>query len=60
MSDLPHDGQATGEVVARAPWLTQGYRKDPQNSEAFWAGGYLHTQDIGTSTRTAICRSPIG
>src|SRR4051795_293470 len=47
MSDLPHDGQAAGEVVVRAPWLTQGYLKDPRNSEALWAGGYLHTNDIG-------------
>jgi fatty-acyl-CoA synthase len=47
MADLPHDGQAAGEVVVRAPWLTQGYLKDQRNSEALWAGGYLHTNDIG-------------
>ncbi len=47
MNDLPHDGKTVGEVVARAPWLTQGYLKDPQNSEALWRGGYLHTGDIG-------------
>ncbi len=48
MNDLPHDGVSQGEVVARAPWLTQGYLKDPKNSEALWQGGYLHTGDIGT------------
>ena len=48
MNDLPHDGKTVGEVVVRAPWLTQGYLKDPQNSEALWRGGYLHTGDIGT------------
>lgn len=47
MNDLPHDGKTVGEVVVRAPWLTQGYLKDPQNSEALWRGGYLHTGDIG-------------
>ncbi len=48
MRDVPHDGEASGEVVARAPWLTQGYLHDPANSEQLWRGGYLHTGDIGT------------
>src|SRR6266699_2440823 len=47
MHDMPHDGEASGEVVARAPWLTQGYLNDPANSEQLWRGGYLHTSDIG-------------
>ncbi|MBK7540725.1 MAG: fatty acid--CoA ligase [Candidatus Competibacteraceae bacterium] len=47
MNDLPHDGKTPGEVVVRSPWLTQGYLKDPQNSEQLWRGGYLHTGDIG-------------
>jgi fatty-acyl-CoA synthase len=44
---LPHDGQNTGEVVVRTPWLTQGYLKDRQKSEELWDGGWLHTGDIG-------------
>jgi fatty-acyl-CoA synthase len=47
MNDAAHDGTATGEVVVRSPWLTQGYLKAPQASEELWAGGYLHTSDIG-------------
>ncbi len=47
MSDVAHDGATTGEVVLRTPWLTQGYLDAPQASEELWAGGYLHTQDIG-------------
>ena len=46
MNDVPHDGVSPGEVVVRAPWLTQGYLKDPVNSETLWAGGWLHTGDI--------------
>ncbi|MFT5697309.1 MAG: fatty-acyl-CoA synthase [Desulforhopalus sp.] len=42
-----HDGKSVGEVVARAPWLTQGYLKDQEKSEELWAGGWLHTGDIG-------------
>ena len=48
MNDLPHDGQAVGELVARAPWLTQGYLQDPEGSEKLWAGGWLHTGDLAT------------
>lgn len=48
MSDAPHDGKATGEVVVRAPWLTQGYLSNPDASAELWEGGYLHTKDIGT------------
>jgi fatty-acyl-CoA synthase len=47
MKDVAHDGKASGEIVARAPWLTQGYLKNPEASETLWAGGYLHTNDIG-------------
>ena len=47
MQDVAHDGKATGEVVVRAPWLTQGYLKSPAAAEELWAGGYLHTSDIG-------------
>ncbi|MBR7959599.1 fatty acid--CoA ligase [Burkholderia vietnamiensis] len=45
--DVPHDGRSAGEVVVRMPWATQGYLGDAQASAALWAGGYLHTNDIG-------------
>lgn len=46
LDDLPCDGKAQGEIVLRAPFLTQGYFKQPEASEDLWAGGYLHTQDV--------------
>jgi fatty-acyl-CoA synthase len=46
MQEAAHDGRAYGEIVVRAPWLTQGYLNNPDASEQLWAGGYLHTQDI--------------
>ena len=47
MNDVAHDGKTPGEVVVRAPWLTQGYFKNPEASKALWSGGYLHTNDVG-------------
>ena len=47
MEDVPHDGKTTGEIVARAPWLTKGYLNDAQASDELWDGGYLHTGDVG-------------
>ncbi len=49
MESLPDDGQSVGEIVVRAPWLTQGYLKDPDNSEKLWQGGWLHTGDVAWS-----------
>ncbi len=46
-NSMPHDGKSTGEVVVRAPWLTQGYYKDAKQSEKLWTDGWLHTGDIG-------------
>lgn len=47
LNDVPHDGKTRGEVVVRAPWLTQGYIDNAEASEQLWACGYLHTDDIG-------------
>jgi fatty-acyl-CoA synthase len=47
MRELPRDGKAVGEVVARAPWLTGGYVDDLDSSRALWQGGWLHTKDVG-------------
>jgi fatty-acyl-CoA synthase len=50
MKDTPRDGASSGEIVVRAPWLTNGYFNDPDASEQLWVGGYLHTNDIGVIT----------
>ena len=56
MNQLPHDGQSAGEIVVRAPWLTGGYFDNPDASEQLWAGGYLHTNDIGVITPDGYLR----
>ena len=47
LNEVPHNGKTPGEIVVRAPWLTQGYVDNAEASEKLWAGGYLHTDDIG-------------
>jgi fatty-acyl-CoA synthase len=51
--EAPRDDRTSGEIVARAPWFTQGYFKDHANSERLWEGGWLHTQDVA-------CRNEAG
>jgi fatty-acyl-CoA synthase len=45
-NEVPWDDKSTGEVVARAPWFTQGYWKETANSEKLWEGGWMHTLDV--------------
>ena len=44
---LPSDDQSVGEVVVRSPWTTPCYVGDPAASAELWAGGVLHTRDVG-------------
>ena len=43
MEKLP---QRWASLVLRAPWLTEGYYKEPQKGTELWAGGWLHTGDL--------------
>lgn len=45
---VAHDGVAQGEIVARAPWLTQSYFKQPDKGKELWEGGWLHTGDVAS------------
>ncbi len=56
MNDVPHDGMATGEVVARAPWLTDGYLHNPAGTADLWRGGWLHTGDVGNISADGTLR----
>jgi fatty-acyl-CoA synthase len=46
MADVPRDSKTLGEIVVRAPWLTDGYYKEPERSDQLWSGGWLHTGDL--------------
>ncbi len=47
-NDVPHDGRAVGEVVARGDGIMQGYWRQPEATRAAFAGGWFHTGDVAT------------
>lgn len=54
--DVPHDDKTAGEIVVRAPYLTQGYLKDHVHSEKLWAGGWMHTNDVACVDKNGSIR----
>ena len=44
---VPQDGQTMGEVFMRGNIVMRGYMKNRQASDAAFAGGWLHTGDLG-------------
>ncbi len=52
----PSDNISPGEIVVRAPWLTQGYLKDYKASERLWEGGWLHTGDVAVRDELGFVR----
>jgi fatty-acyl-CoA synthase len=43
----PHDGEATGEVEVRGPWVASAYFDDPEGGADKFRDGWLRTGDIG-------------
>ena len=46
-SELPWDGEATGELEVRGPWIASDYYEDPAGPEKFH-DGWLRTGDIAS------------
>ncbi len=46
--DVPHNGSSTGELILRAPWLTESYFKEPERTQDLWKGGWLYTGDVAS------------
>jgi len=46
--DVPADGQAIGEIIARSDGVMQGYWKQPEATAEALRGGWFHTGDMAT------------
>ena len=46
--DVPHDGQAIGEIIARSDGVMQGYWQQPEATAQVLRGGWFHTGDMAT------------
>ncbi|HXX43963.1 MAG TPA: long-chain-fatty-acid--CoA ligase [Candidatus Acidoferrales bacterium] len=46
--DVPRDGKAIGEIVARSDGVMKGYWKQPEATAEVMRGGWFHTGDIAT------------
>ncbi len=44
--ELPWDGESTGELQVRGPWITGSYYNDDRSAESFTADGWLRTGDV--------------
>jgi fatty-acyl-CoA synthase len=56
LNEQPRDNVSAGEIVVRAPWLTQGYLKDHKASERLWERGWLHTGDVAVRDELGYVR----
>jgi fatty-acyl-CoA synthase len=44
--EVPHDGQAMGELVVRGPWVTGAYYNDERSADSFTPDGWFRTGDV--------------
>ena len=47
MQAVPADGETIGEVMFRGNIVMKGYLKNPEATEAAFAGGWFHSGDLG-------------
>ncbi len=46
--ELPQDGNSSGEILLRGPWITRSYYNAPETKESFTEDGYFKTGDAGS------------
>ncbi len=47
-NELPHDGESSGEILLRGPWVSGSYYKAPGSEVQFTEDGYFRSGDVGT------------
>jgi fatty-acyl-CoA synthase len=47
-NDVPRDGQAVGEIIARGDGVMEGYWKQPEATAQAMRGGWFHSGDLAT------------
>jgi fatty-acyl-CoA synthase len=53
---LPWDGETSGEVQVRGPWIARQYYNDERGATSFTADGWLRTGDVGVVTPDGYVR----
>jgi fatty-acyl-CoA synthase len=53
--EVPWDGESTGEIEVRGPWIASSYYNDPSGDDKFH-DGWLRTGDIGALDRAGYLR----
>ena len=46
--EQPWDGESSGELQVRGPWIASGYYNDERSPESFTEDGWLKTGDVAT------------
>jgi fatty-acyl-CoA synthase len=46
--EQPWDGESSGELQVRGPWVASSYYDDPRSPESFTGDGWLKTGDVAT------------
>jgi fatty-acyl-CoA synthase len=54
--ELPWDGESSGELQVRGPWVTGSYYRRPDATDSFTDDGWLRTGDVATVTPTGYVR----
>jgi fatty-acyl-CoA synthase len=56
VNELPWDGETSGELQARGPWVASDYYNDSRSRESFTDDGWLRTGDVAAITPEGYIR----
>ena len=56
LEERPWDGESSGELQVRGPWIARSYYNDDRSSESFTDDGWLKTGDMAVVTPSAYIK----